>query len=61
MHFVDLHAQQEVIKEDLDHRIRNEKDFNQHVEYIRMNPVKHGYIQETQEWRWCFIHQRPFG
>jgi putative transposase len=45
----------------LDHRIRNERDFYQHIEYIRMNPLKHGYIQETQEWRWCFIHQRPFG
>jgi len=28
----------------LDHRIRDEDDFMHHVEYIRLNPVKHGYV-----------------
>ena len=45
----------------LDHRIRNEQDFAQHVEYIRMNPVKHGYTPTPEVYPWCFIHPRPFG
>ena len=45
----------------LDHRIRNERDFAQHVEYIRMNPVKHEYVAAPEAYEWCFIHPRPFG
>jgi len=45
----------------LDHRIRNEKDFQQHIEYIRSNPVKHGYVTEPDRYGWLFIHNRPFG
>ena len=45
----------------LDHRIRNEKDFLQHVEYIRSNPVKHGYVTEPDQYGWFFVHNRPFG
>jgi putative transposase len=29
----------------LDHRIRHEKDFEHHLEYIRLNPVKHGLVK----------------
>lgn len=44
----------------LDHRIRDEDDFLHHLEYIRLNPVKHGYVTEPDEYAWCFIHDRPF-
>jgi len=44
----------------LDHRIRDEDDFIHHIEYIRFNPVKHGYVTEADQYGWCFIHDRPF-
>ena len=28
-----------------DHIIRDEEDFNRHVDYIHYNPVKHGYVR----------------
>jgi len=45
----------------LDHRIRNERDFNQHWQYIWHNPVKHGYVEKSEDWRWVFLHTHPFG
>ncbi|OQX25877.1 MAG: hypothetical protein BWK80_13275 [Desulfobacteraceae bacterium IS3] len=30
----------------LDHRIRNEHDFINHIEYMRLNPKKHGYTED---------------
>ena len=44
----------------LDHRIRDEADFFHHIEYIRLNPVKHGYATEPDQYAWSFIHKRPF-
>lgn len=45
----------------LDHRIRDEEDFLNHLEYIRLNPIKHGCALEPDRFAWCFIHPRPFG
>ena len=45
----------------LDHRIRDERDFLKHLEYILYNPIKHGYATEPGQYPWCFIHERPFG
>jgi putative transposase len=44
----------------LDHRIRGEDDFLHHLEYIRLNPLKHGYATQPDQYGWCFIHHRPF-
>ncbi|MFA5069821.1 MAG: hypothetical protein WC528_00915 [Patescibacteria group bacterium] len=35
-----------------DHIIRNQTDFNNHVNYIHYNPVKHGYAQKIEDWLW---------
>jgi putative transposase len=45
----------------LDHRIRDMEDFVYHLEYIRLNPVKHGYVKNPEEYVWCFLHKHPFG
>ena len=45
----------------LDRRIRNEEDFWFHMEYIRTNAVKHGYVKKPEEYDWIFIHEDPFG
>jgi putative transposase len=46
----------------MDHRIRSEADYYQHVEYIRLNPLRHEMVNdETAPWQWWFEHPNPFG
>jgi putative transposase len=33
-----------------EHAIRDEKDFEAHVNYIHHNPVKHGYVEDSDDW-----------
>lgn len=33
-----------------DHIIRNESDFQRHLDYIHYNPVKHGYVSRPEKW-----------
>ncbi len=35
-----------------DHVIRDENDFNNHIEYIHYNPVKHGLVDDPGDWKW---------
>ena len=42
-----------------DHIIRDEDDFNNHIEYIYINPVKHGIVDEPECYRWVGIY--PYG
>ncbi len=35
-----------------EHCIRNEHDYNRHVEYIHYNPVKHGYVTRPPDWQY---------
>ena len=44
----------------LDHRIRDDIDFFNHVKYIRMNPVKHGLTKDGDSYPWLFIHDNMF-
>lgn len=38
-----------------DHIIRNQKDFNTHIEYIRHNPVKHGYAKKGEAYPFLWV------
>jgi putative transposase len=40
-----------------EHTIRDERDFYNHIEYIHHNPVKHGYVSNSQDWPYSSIHQ----
>ena len=33
-----------------DHIIRNQSDFNSHVDYVHYNPVRHGYVAIPEAW-----------
>jgi putative transposase len=46
----------------MDHRIRSEADYFQHIEYMRLNPYKHQLVKDEKEpWPWWFVHQKnPF-
>ena len=40
-----------------EHLIRNEKDFDQHIHYIHINPVKHGHVSCAKHWSYSTFHQ----
>ncbi len=33
-----------------EHQIRDEKDWQNHMDYIHYNPVKHGYVSQPSQW-----------
>ena len=33
-----------------EHTIRDDDDFNRHIDYIHFNPVKHGYVRQAGDW-----------
>ncbi len=35
-----------------EHTIRDEKDFERHLNYFHFNPVKHGYAEDAIDWEW---------
>jgi putative transposase len=39
-----------------EHLIRNQDDFNRHVEYIHWNPVKHGWVKKVADWPYSSFH-----
>lgn len=40
-----------------DRGIRSERHFWATVNYIHVNPVKHGYAQYINDWQWSSVHQ----
>ncbi len=46
-----------------DHIIRDECDFETHVNYIHSNPVKHGLVDDPDDWPYSSWHRfkREFG
>jgi len=39
------------------HLITDEKDYENHVNYIHYNPVKHGLAQKASKWPWTSLHR----
>jgi len=40
-----------------EHLIRDEADFNRHIDYIHWNPVKHGYVVQVSHWPYSSFHR----
>jgi len=40
-----------------EHQIRDEKDFNHHMDYIHYNPVKHGISRRVVDWPYSTFHR----
>lgn len=40
-----------------EHLIRDERDFNRHLDYIHYNPVKHGFCKSAKEWQYSSFHR----
>jgi putative transposase len=39
-----------------EHTIRDEFDWQQHVDYIHNNPVKHGWVKQAIDWPYSSLH-----
>ncbi|WP_422013514.1 REP-associated tyrosine transposase [Roseateles sp.] len=40
-----------------EHLIRDDADFERHVNYIHFNPVKHGWVEQAVDWPHSSIHR----
>jgi REP-associated tyrosine transposase len=40
-----------------EHTIRNESDFARHIDYVHINPVKHGYVTRVRDWPYSSFHR----
>jgi putative transposase len=40
-----------------EHLLRDQADYNNHVDYIHWNPVKHGWAQRTADWPYSSFHR----
>ncbi len=40
-----------------EHTIRDDKDFENCVNYIHYNPVKHGWVENVKDWQFSTFHQ----
>lgn len=40
-----------------EHEIQNEHDFNNQMNYVHFNPVKHGLVQHVADWPWSSFHR----
>jgi len=40
-----------------EHTIRNEKDMYLHLDYICQNSVKHGYVENAEDWKYSSFHK----
>lgn len=40
-----------------EHRIRDEKDYLHHMDYVHMNPVRHGLVSRVVDWPYSTFHK----
>jgi len=40
-----------------EHLIRDDDDFRIHMDYIHINPVKHGLVKSVQDWPYSTFHK----
>ena len=40
-----------------EHTIRDENDFVRHVDYVHINPVKHGLVDRVRDWAASSFHR----
>jgi len=40
-----------------EHTLRDERDYARHVDYIHINPVKHGHVERVTDWPYSSFHR----
>jgi len=39
-----------------EHQIRDDLDYQRHLDYIHWNPVKHGHVAQVTDWPYSTFH-----
>ena len=40
-----------------EHRIRDEQDLLRHLDYVHINPLKHGLVEQVRDWPYSTFHR----
>ena len=40
-----------------EHCVRDERDYRFHVDYVHLNPLKHGWVQAVRDWPFSTFHR----
>lgn len=40
-----------------EHTLRDERDYHHHIDYIYLNPIKHGWVKQVSEWPFSSFHR----
>nr|WP_236994155.1 hypothetical protein [Methylomicrobium sp. RS1] len=40
-----------------EHLIRDDADYQRHVDYVHVNPLKHGYVKRVEDWPYSTFHR----
>ncbi|OOV87447.1 REP-associated tyrosine transposase [Oceanospirillum linum] len=40
-----------------EHTIRDADDFNRHIDYVHLNPIKHGLVTDLKDWPYSSYHR----
>lgn len=40
-----------------EHLIRDDADYRRHMDYVHVNPLKHGHVRRVQDWPYSTFHQ----
>lgn len=40
-----------------EHLLRDERDFQAHMDYVHINPVKHGLVERVADWPYSTFHR----
>ena len=40
-----------------EHLIRDEADYRRHIDYVHMNPLKHGHVKRVRDWPYSTFHR----
>ena len=40
-----------------EHTIRDDADFERHIDYIHYNPIKHGLVSRVKDWPYSSFHR----
>ena len=43
--------------QDWEHYIRDDLDYQRHIDYVHVNPLKHGYVQRVTDWPYSSFHR----
>ena len=40
-----------------EHAIRDDADYQKHIDYVHINPLKHGYVERVRDWPYSTFHR----